>query len=459
MACAVIALTAMPAHAQNSGATIEQRLEALERRNAELEQEVRELKSRIDAQPSETGELASSDRPTPAVTDVSDASLTFVPPVEEARAEQWRVGLNPNGGGFFARSPKNDVELRLLGYVQAQGTLTDEANDLSFEHGDFRVRRARVDLIVDLFDSYELFLEFEGAATGGTALRIARINAEILDERFQLRAGKFITPFSSANRRSLDTIERYIALNSMFSLPALDTQVGAMLWGTVPMGSPQPGGEASEPFQPNLTYSIGAWNGSNSGGAETVGGIGGNARDANGGKEVQLKLEYEPTRDLNLGLGFDYNDAATESLTLSSLSGTPYINVLVPGTRYGVSADFEWRPGRFSLRGEGLYFEFDDADSRLYGGFLQAAYFVAGDSTGGVQPLLRGEYAALDGAALSGIDGDSIVALTAGVNWFINGNIRVQLNYIGEYFDGDGNVVAGSDGFRNTLLSQLQFKF
>lgn len=439
-------------------------MEALERRNAELEQEVQDLKSRIgepDPAP-ETEERASSDIPASAATDLSENRDTFGPSIEEARAEPWRAGLNPNGGGFFLSASDNDIELRLLGYVQAQGTLTDQANDLSFEHGDFRVRRARVDLIVDLFDRYELFLEFEGATTGGTALRIARINAEILDERLQFRAGKFITPFSTEGRRSsrsLDTIERYIALNSMFSLPALDTQVGAMLWGTILVGSPETGVESSEPFQPNLTYAVGAWNGSNSGGAETVGGVGGNARDANGGKEVQLKLEYEPTPTLNMGLGFDYNGAATESLTLSSLSGTPYINVLVPGMRYGASADFLWRPGRFSLRGEGLYFEFEDADCRLYGGFLQAAYFVTGDETGGVQPLLRAEYAALDGAALGGIDGDSIAALTAGVNWFVNGNIRVQLNYIGEYFDGDGNAVPGSDGFRNTLLSQLQFKF
>ncbi len=60
----------------------------------------------------------------------------------------------------------------------------------------------------------------------------ARLNSKIIDDKLQLRLGKFTTPFSFENFRSsraIDTIERYIALNAMFSVPALDVQTGGML--------------------------------------------------------------------------------------------------------------------------------------------------------------------------------------------------------------------------------------
>lgn len=101
----------MPAHAQQSNTSVEQRLEALERRNAELEQEVQDLKSRIgepDPAP-ETEERASSDIPASAATDLSENRDTFGPSIEEARAEPWRAGLNPNGGGFFLSASDNDI--------------------------------------------------------------------------------------------------------------------------------------------------------------------------------------------------------------------------------------------------------------------------------------------------------------------------------------------------------------
>ena len=485
----LVSLTPVFSEGEPAVAGIEERVKKLEEQNAMLIAELREMKEllknkeagdaadeapEVAAVPEETPEARSplpepreatvTPQPSPAPeTDVavatgfpeSTAPAVGEPSFEERLAEiedtRGDIRLNPNGGGFQLTSPDEYFRLRLLAYIQAQGTFTDGANDNSFEDGDFRVRRARVDFLADIGDDYQFLLELDGAGASGAALVEARLNARLLDDALQLRLGKFTTPFSSENfrsSRSIDTVERYIALNSAFSLPALDVQNGAMLWGNVPVGR-----ERADGFTPSLTYYAGLFNGNSSAGS------GGNVRDSNGDKEFQAKLAYQPTADWTLGVGFDHNTAEAQTLNVASLSGTSFITVPVTGTRNGVSADFLYERDRFSLRGEGLYFDFQDSDLSLYGGFLQAAYFLSGDEGGGFQPVLRVETAQLDGNALMGIDGNSISAVTAGFNWFLNGNVRWQLNYVGEYFDGAGNASVGSDGFRSSVLSQFQIKF
>jgi hypothetical protein len=255
-----------------------------------------------------------------------------------------------------------------------------------------------------------LFIEIDAAPLGGTTLVEARLNSKIIDDKLQLRLGKFTTPFRSRTfappARSIP-IERYIALNAMFSIPALDVQTGGMLWGNIPLGPereyiqrdaslkpPYPPGVTADTlatlggvpkkFKPQLTYYAGVWNGNASASNESPQGFGGNSRDNNDDKEFQAKLVWQPHQHWTIGTGYDFNQSeAGETLNLASLSGASYIRRPVGGKRHGVEADFLWEPGRFSLRGEGMHFDFDGADLTLTGGFLQAAYFIQGDASGG----------------------------------------------------------------------------
>lgn len=457
------------------------RLDRLERENVELRGKLEAVQSSLNKERLSksivTGEqLELPSRYSPAAVEVAIESR-----FSDWKATQWEVGLKPLGGGFFLQSPDKNFQLRILGYAQAVGTITDGANDNSFESGDFRIRRARVDFLATLWKDHEIFIELDGAPTGGTTLVEARLTSKIWDDKLQLRLGKFTTPFSTENFRSsraIDTIERYTALNALFSIPALDVQNGAMLFGAIPLAADREytvepsrtlgnavDQEPGEPiatllrFGPKLTYYVGVWNGNASAGNDS-GGIGGNSRDSNGDKEFQAKLVYQPHPQIALGLGYDHNDSeAGRNLTLSSLAGTPFVRVSVEGKRNGVEADFFWEPGRFSLRGEGLYFDFEDSEFQIYGGYLQAAYFIYGSAARGLQPLLRVEATHLAGAALAEIDGNTLTSVTLGVNWFINGNVRFQLNYIGEYFNGPGNVSVGSQSFRNSILTEFQIKF
>ncbi|HEY4284021.1 MAG TPA: hypothetical protein VGM62_13220 [Chthoniobacterales bacterium] len=90
---------------------------------------------------------------------------------------------------------------------------------------------------------------------------------------------------------------------------------------------------------------------------------------------------------------------------------------------------------------------------------IQAGYFLIGDYGGGLQPVLRVEEATLGGDALDRNDGSTIVAGTAGLNWFLDGNTRVQLNYVIEHYNGKGNDAIGVETFRNSLLMDFQIKF
>ncbi len=373
------------------------------------------------------------------------------PPQEAAEIETEkspRVGFNPGGGGFFIEGEK--YRFRILGYTQALYSRFDEDLDRSDGSGDFSIRRARVDFLADFFDDYQLLIEIEGAASttvvstdSDFGLIEARLNWEVAENDLQLRTGKFTTPFSTENfrsSRSIDTIERYIALNSLFLLPAVDVQFGAMLHGQL--------GESDR-----FGYFAGVFNGNGS--AST------NFSDNNDSKEVQLRLNYQFRPSLGAGIAFDYSIEEPQTLTLADLSFSSYVSVPIEGERLGFNADVFWEKNRWSFRSEGLAFLFDSPSGEtvgLYGGFVQPAYFITGNSSQGLQALVRGEVAHIDGD--TGDNGDTLWAVTAGVNWFINPNVRLQVNGILHFFDGPSEILGFDDNsVVPLLLTELQFKF
>ena len=62
----------------------------------------------------------------------------------ERETSQWKFGVLPDGGGFFAHSPDDYYQFRILGEAQTVGTLVDADFVNSFGNGDVSIRRARV---------------------------------------------------------------------------------------------------------------------------------------------------------------------------------------------------------------------------------------------------------------------------------------------------------------------------
>lgn len=235
-------------------------------------------------------------------------------------------------------------------------------------------------------------------------------------------------------------IERYMALNSLFLLPALDVQFGAI---------------QEQPLGEEWTLYAGLFN-ENGRAAD-------NLSDNNGDKEVQLKVRHDYSENFTWSLSLDCSNEESPLLNLEGYSFTNYDSVPVEGTRRFNGGSFDYTSGPVSLRGEGLYADFADAGAHLVGGYLQPAYFQYGDRTGGLQYLLRADVASI-GHDERTLSGGTIRALTVGVNWYVNGNLRLKLNAVGEDYDGPGNNTTPTtgvqgEGLKPYLLTELQLKF
>lgn len=363
--------------------------------------------------------------------------------VERQMAERdkknWKFGVRPNGGGFFFTSPDEKIQFRLLGYAQAVGTLVSGDFENTFGSGDARVRRARVGWLMTFDKVYELFIEYDGVPQTGNLVE-ARLNWMLRGDDLQLRAGKFVVPFSEEGWRSsraYDTVERFIAINSMYGLPALDTQIGVMVHGQVLRDN-------------RLIYYAGVWNG-NASAAE-------NNRDNNSSKEYQAKVVWKFTPALRGGVGVDFTDEERQTLRLNSLTGTRFAAVPVEGRRSGVDADFFFERGPLSVRGEAMRVDFGSGDATLTGAFLQSGWFVTGNYDRGFQPLVRIERAVVDDTR-SPAGESAIDALTAGFQWFVTNNVRLQVNGIVEKFSHDSGISVRDDGLKPSLLTELQIRF
>ena len=371
--------------------------------------------------------------------------------MKEMEAARWSVGLNPNGGGAFIKSPDGKTLFRLYGYAQPQFTWTDAAHKQTFGTTDFRVRRARLDFSVDYDDRFKLWIEIDGAPSDGTALVEAYAQGAIVRERLVLRFGKYISPFSSENLRSsraLETVERYLALNAMFGLPALDVQFGPMLFGTVDPGK-------------KLSYQVAVFNGNSSAGSSSVSGQRGNSRDNNSHKDFQARLNYKATSELTFGGAYDNDVEEAQTLTLSSYSGARFVTAPVKGKRIGWNADAHYKKGKLAVDTEWLHSDFGDSAVALHGGYVHASYWVSGNESRGTQAVLRAEYEQADGDAVATVDGRTMTAVTAGANLWWLGVARLQIDGILEHVNGNGNggVYTSGSGWHPTLLAQFQIKF
>ena len=444
-------LICLPLCAQGSPAQSEERLQNLEKavrqlqqRNAELENEVHELKSKhgpfAPILSSPEGKAVAGNENKAVFTEPS-------PPL---------VDVHPGG---------SEYKLTLGGYIQANL----ESGDVSAFEGRFgsaalkdriRLRRARITLTGDFVEQFDFKIEGDLEQSDGLSpsTRTGFSGTDIFINWHQfaeanIKAGQWKAPFGLEQitpDTQIFTIERSLPTGALTP----ERQIGVMLWGK-PLTN-------ILPDQKDLiTYYAGIFNG--------------NGRNFNNNDNNEFmyvgRLEVQPfkgkvmSQEASLKLAGDYLFSRDETGTNIS----PALNLKVnsdgslmaytlpsPDERNAWSVDGWLNIGPFDLIGE--YFS-ESVDGRTvngipplfanfdpHGWYVQASYFVIAKK---LQAVVKWEELIPDQ-----LSNDGIHSITGGLNYYIHGNnVKVMANYVHTWSDfREANPQFGQDEFNEVLL-------
>jgi phosphate-selective porin len=315
------------------------------------------------------------------------------------------VALLAAGSGFAEeKKPSPAVtalqSLKLSGYAQVFGVVWDRGTDT------FSLRRARVALAGEIVKNlkFKLNVDFVKSPTLLDA-EIEFTPTTIAGARF----GQFRVPFSLESFTStsdLDMVNRASVVEAL--APGRDNLSSGRDVGVVLFGS-----------RSWLEYTLGF-----------VNGAGINKPDTNSHKDFSGRVVLRPFGFLAVG-GSLYLGRQTV------VDGEP----LVVRNKEGLEAVFIIKG--FSLKGEYIHAR-DDLVSKS-GWYAQAGYFAL---PGKIQALVRYDTLDLDRAVPD--NGTSVIAV--GVNWFIAGKTKLQLNYEIHRLEAGGRDRSG-------LMAQFQAAF
>jgi phosphate-selective porin OprO/OprP len=453
---AIISLAAQPLGAQTPSESerlqkLERAVEQLEKRNAELEQEISGLKKRTAFAP-EFGPGAK--------TKVTYDGKSYV---EKAVVEEEKVPLY-----VLQRGP--ELKLVLGGFIQANF----EGGDVSAFEGRFgqtavkdrfRLRRARINLTGEFAEHFDF--KMEGDFGAGDGLNSSRTGFSATDifvnwNQFpaaQIKVGQWKAPFGleqTTSDTTLYIIERSLPTGAITP----ERQIGIQLWGK-PLA-------ALWPEQKDLlTYYAGIFNGN------------GRNTTVNDNNEFMYvgRLELQPFKgkvwgqDSYLKLGADVLNSRDAAGVNISQTGNLLVNVdgsLSPFTLPGPAERTAWsvdawlKLGPFDLIGEYLqervHGRSDNGVPPAFDTFKPSGYYI----TGGyflipkkLQLAMRWEDLHAGQVADSGIR-----SITGGLNYYIRGDdLKLMVNYIHTWSDfREKNPQFGQDQF-NSVIARMQLMF
>jgi phosphate-selective porin len=427
---------------------LERAVEQLQKRNAELEAEVRSLKKETAAVPE--GKFK---------TKVTHDGKTYV---EKAVPQAEKPPL-------FVLQRGSEIKLVLGGFIQ----VNFEDSDAFAFNGNFgqsaikdrfRLRRARVNLTGDFAEQFDFKVEGDFGQNDGTNNNRTAFSGTDIWLNWhqfpaaQIKAGQWKAPFGLDQLTpdtSLYTIERTLPTGAITP----DRQIGVQLWG-MPFTNIWP--EQSD----LLTYYAGIFNGN---GKNTT------VNDNNNFMYVG-RLESTLFKDVFgkgsfLKLGADVLNSRDDKGTNISQSGNLLVNSdgsLSPFTLPGADERTAWsvdawlKLGPFDLIGEYLQ---EHVNGRTANGvppgfadFTTDGYYV----TGGYFLIPNKLQAVVQWQDLNpGQKGDDgLYSILGGLNYYIHGNdLKLMVNYIHTWSDfRQANPEFGQDEF-DQFLARVQVMF
>jgi phosphate-selective porin len=455
---AIIFLAVQPLRVQASGESerlekLERAVELLQKRNAELEKEVSNLKRHAASTPAAPAEG-------PTRTRITSDGKTYVEK-NVATEEKPPVYVVPRGP---------EIKLTLGGFIQ----VNFEDGDVSAFEGRFganalkdrvRLRRARINLTGDFAENFDFkiegdFEQSDGLSSSRTAFEATDIfvNWHQFPEA-QIKIGQWKAPFG-LEQLTPDTSLYFIERSLPTGAITPERQIGVQLWG-------QPFTNIWPEKKDLLTYYAGIFNGNNR-----------NITNNDNNNFMYVgRLELLPFKgkllgqDSSLKLGADILNSRDDKGTNISQAGNLFVNTdgsltafTLPGAdeRTAWSLDAWLNIGRFDLIGEYLEEYVDGrtvagvpprfADFTTSGYYVQGSYFLIPKK---LQLAVRWEDLNPGQKA-----NDGIHSITGGLNYYIHGDsIKLMVNYVHTWSDfREANPQFGEDQF-DEVLGRVQVMF
>jgi len=457
-AVALVFVALQPLTAQTSSDSarlekLERAVEQLQKRNAELEQEVKSMKKQaaVASQPAAEGRTK---------TQITSDGKTYVEK-NVAAPEKPPVYVLPRGP---------EIKLTLGGFIQ----VNFEDGDVSAFEGRFgqtalkdrfRLRRARINLTGDFAENFDFkiegdFEQSDGLSSSRTAFEATDIfvNWHQFPEA-QVKIGQWKAPFGLEQLTpdtTLYIIERSLPTGALTP----ERQIGVQLWG-------KPFAHIWPEEKDLLTYYAGIFNGN---GRNTT-------NNDNNNFMYVGRLELLPFKgkifgqDSSLKLGGDVLNSRDDKGTNISQSGNLLVNTdgslsafTLPGAdeRTAWSVDAWLNVGRFDLIGEYLEEYVNGrtvngvppgfANFTTNGYYITAGYFLIPQK---LQAAVRWEDL---NPGQRGDDG--IHSITGGLNYYVHGDdIKLMVNYIHTWSDfREAHPQFGDDNFDEVIM-RLQLMF
>ncbi|HSH97641.1 MAG: porin [Methylophilaceae bacterium] len=432
---------------------------------------------------------------------------------ESAAKKKETPVLKASQDGFGFKSADNNFEIKFKGLIQIDDRYYNDVNGLGVDGKNidgFDFRRIRPTIDGTVFGKYDFrFTPEFGEAKTANATGTSGIVDAYIDARFQpwfkVRAGKF-KPFVGLERlqsgSDIKFIERSYVSNNI--LPNRD--LGAAIHGDI--------------LNSKLNYAFGIYNGVVDGGDNST------AQDTNQDKDYSARVFVTPFKDdysVLSGLGFGL--AATygnfKGATGTTGSGLPnYKTAGQESNFFSYSAASFGKGDRTRISPQAYYYynsfgliaEYAQVNQGVSNGTrtdnlkndawqISGSYLLTGENASfkGVKPknafdtdtggwgawelVARYQENNIDSDAFSTsaaaagtryadprINAKSAKSWAAGVNWYLNQNVKVVLNYETTSFDGGGQVTAAgaaTGGFTNvadrhderTLFTRLQLSY
>lgn len=413
---------------------LEKAVELLQQRNAELEQEVKNLKKQKASAP-----VLSEEKKSRFVPDTK----SYVETREEKKpvyvvpgASEFKLTL---GGFIQAHYEVGDVSAFEGRFVQGQGAGKDR----------FRLRRARINVSGDYAEQFEFKLEGEFSQTDANSSRTSFGATDIFANwhkfaELNIKVGQYKAPFG-LEQISADTKLWIIERSQVTSALTPERQIGVQVWG-------KPFATIFPEHKDLLTYYAGVFNGN---GRNVL------VNDNNeymyvGRLELQaLKAKIfneETTLKFGVNALWSRDEAGTNLSPAGNLrtnndgSLSPFVSPSA-SEREASGIDAALHLGPFDLVAEYLTEELRPRGSgppalsftafRADGYYIAAGYYLVPEKL-----QLVGKWESFDGGDFeSGEDfvrDENLTSLTAGLNYYIHGDqIKLMANYIHTWLDLD----------------------